>query len=119
MTTDTTLTDGTTTLHPLLWMDYESSSAANTIVHQLASGRTAITIADHGPRRVTIALLFADEETSRQCEDLHRTPTIITITEDGRPTAGMQYITIGPVRRTYDPKGDVWIVGAEVQEVEG
>lgn len=114
----TEITNGTTTLHPILWMGYVSSRDARTKTHDLVSGDTAITLAPAGPRRVTVVLLFTDEDESKACEDMHARPGILTITEDGRTTHSMQYVVIGKVARELDPdSAAVWFVSAEVQEV--
>ncbi len=114
----TTISDGTTTLHPLAWMDYQSSREAGTRTHRLASGRVALTLAKAGPRRVTIALLFDDEDVSARCEAMLATPGVLTITEDGRDSVPMQFVVVGRIERELDPDtDDAWIVSAEVQEV--
>ncbi|GAA2843605.1 hypothetical protein FB468_0576 [Leucobacter komagatae] len=114
----TTITDGTTTLHPTLWMNYRSTRESNTQVHTLQSGKNALTLRPAGSRRVTVALLFEDENESKRCEDMHARPGIITITEDGRDTASMQYAVIGSIERALDPEtASVWFVTVEVLEV--
>jgi hypothetical protein len=114
----TEISDGTDTLHPILWMDYASARDARTRTHPLMGGGTAVTLAPAGPRKVVLALLFADEDESKACEDMHARPGVITITEDGRDTHSMQYVVTGAVTRELDPEtAEVWIVAAEVQEV--
>lgn len=116
----TTITRGTLTLTPILWMDYESHRAANTRVHELANGQPALTVRPHQPRRVTVVYLFDDEGASKQCEDLHASPGVITVHEDDRATASMKYAVIGTVTRDLDAEtADIWIVSAEVLEVTG
>lgn len=114
----TEITNGVTTVHPILWMEYASTRQANTRTHPLMSGGTAVTLAPHGPRTVTLALLFDDEEESIVCEDMHARPSVFTITEAGRPTHSMQYVAVGRVSRELDQEtAAVWIVSVEVQEV--
>lgn len=114
----TTITNGTTVLQPLLWMEYRSTREANTIVHQLHGGGTAITVAPHAPREVAVALLFDDEAAAAACEAMHARPGVIQITEDGRPTHSMQYVVTGPVERVLDTEtARAWIVSARVTEV--
>lgn len=114
----TTISDGTTTLTPVLWMDYESTRQAGTRTHTLVSGKQSITLAPAGPRRVRVALLFDDEAASIACETMHAGTSVITITEDGRPTHSMQYVVMGDIRRELDKEtAAVWIVSAEVQEI--
>lgn len=113
-----TVTDGTTTVHPILWMDYASTRAANTRTHDLMSGSSAITLAPAGPRRVKLAFLFHDEDHSKACEDLHATAGVLTVTDPDRATHSMQYVVIGSVSRDLDTDtARNWIVTAEVQEV--
>ncbi len=114
----TTISDGITTLHPILWMDYKSTRAANTKVHPLMGGGVALSLAPASPRTVNIALLFEDEAESKTCEDMHAGTGVITITEEGRDTASMQYVVVGTIGRDLDPEtADRWIVSAEVLEV--
>lgn len=114
----TVISNGITTLHPELWMDYKSARTANTKVHPLMGGGVAISLAPASPRTVTVALLFLTEAESKQCEDMHAATGVITITEDGRDTASMQYVVTGQVRRELDPDSrELWIVSAEVTEV--
>lgn len=114
----TTISDGTTTLHPLAWMDYQSAREAGTRTHRLMGGGVAVTLAPTGPRRVTVALLFDDEDVSAQCEAMLSTPGVLTIGEGGRSTVPMQFVVVGRIERELDPDtDDAWIVTAEVQEV--
>lgn len=114
----TTISDGITTLHPILWMDYKSTRDANTKVHPLMGGGVSLSLAPASPRTITVALLFDDEDESKACEDMHAGTGVITITEDDRDTASMQYVVIGTIGRDLDPEtADVWIVSAEVIEV--
>lgn len=114
----TTLSDGTTTLNPLLWMDYRSTRDANTKAHPLMGGGVALSLAPASPRRVAVALLFTDETESKQCEDMHAGTGVITITETGRDTASMQYVVVGNIERELDREtSELWIVSAEVIEV--
>lgn len=114
----TAISNGITTVTPILWMDYTSTREANTRSHQLVSGRAAITLHPAGPRRVSVVLLFADETESKACEDMHAQPGIITITEDDRPTHSMQYVVVGKITRELDSETqDAWIVTAEAEEV--
>lgn len=118
VTPDTTVTDGNTTLHPELWMDYKSAREANTKVHALMGGNVAITLAPSSPRTVNIALLFESEHDSKLCEDMHAGTGVITITETDRATASMQYVVVGKISRELDPDtSELWIVSAEVIEV--
>ena len=114
----TTISDGTTELHPILWMNYKTTRAANTTAHPLMGGNVAITLAPPEPRRAAVALLFDDEDASKACEDMHATPGVITITEEGRDTHSMQYVVIGTIGRELDPESAaIWVVTAEVIEV--
>ncbi|QBE48747.1 hypothetical protein [Leucobacter triazinivorans] len=114
----TTISDGVTTLHPKVWMQYVSDRDSNTREHTLLSGGIALTVAPATPRRVAVALLFNSEAESEACEQMHARPGILSITEEGRPTHSMQYAVVGTVRRELDPENAaVWIVTAEVREV--
>lgn len=113
-----TITDGTTTLHPLLWMDYSSTRTTGTRTHALASGATAITLAPAGPRRVKLAFLFHDEDLSKACEDLHATEGVLTVTDTDRATHSMQYVVVGTITRDlHTETARNWIVTVDVQEV--
>lgn len=113
-----TVTDSTTTLHPVLWMDYASIRKTNTRTHDLMSGASAITLAPAGPRRSTLALLFKSETDSKACEDMHATAGVLTITDPDRLTHSMQYVVVGEISRTLDKETSrVWILTVDVQEV--
>lgn len=114
----TTVTDGITTLHPVLWTDYRSTRAANTKAHPLMGGGVALSLAPASPRGINVALVFDDEAESKQCEDMHAGTGVITITETGRDTASMQYVVVGNIERELDKEtAAVWIVSADVIEV--
>lgn len=114
----TTLSDGTTTLNPILWLGFGSVRESNTRTHTIIGGGTVVSMAPASPRKSTIALLFDDEADSMTCETMHAEPAVFTITEADRPTHSMQYVVIGEITRELDPETrDMWIVSAEVQEV--
>ncbi len=113
----TTITDGITTLHPKLWINYKSDREANTKVHALMGGGVALSLAPASPRTAAVALLFDDEDESKQCEDMHAGTGVITITEPGRTTHSMQYVVTGRITRELADTAKQWIVSAEVIEV--
>lgn len=114
----TTISNGETTLTPVLWAGYESTREAGTKTNRLMSGKTSVTLALAGPRKVSVALLFDDEQTSLDCELMHATPGVITITEDGRDTHSMQYVVVGRITRELNKETQaLWVVSADVQEV--
>lgn len=114
----TTVTNGTITVTPLLWLDYQSARDTGTVTHELIGGDVSVHLAPHRPRKVTIALLFDDEVASKQCEDMHTTPGLFTITEPGRATHSMRYVVVGSVRRElYSATAREWIVTIEALEI--
>lgn len=114
----TTLTDGSTTLHPLLWLGYRTAREARTRTHALMGGGQAVTLAPSGPRTSAVALLFADEPESVACETMLATPGVLEISEPDRPTHGMQFVVTGRIERELVTEtARQWIVMADVQEV--
>ncbi len=116
----TTIERGEHTSTPLLWMEYTSRRATNTVVHELSTGELSIHFVPHQRRRVKLVFLFDDEAASKACEDMHADAIsgTYTITETGRDTHTMRYAVVGDVSRELDPEtAELWFVSVDAVEV--
>lgn len=114
------LTDGTTTIEPTLWVTSDQAYHSQNRVHELMSGRVAITLGGVTPRRGAIGLLFDSEAAATACVDLHREGKVFQISEPGRPSRGMTYVLAegGAIEREQLTEyRDLWMIRIDYQEV--
>jgi hypothetical protein len=116
-----TISDGTTTLTPLLVLTPESNAPSRNILHDvIARDYPDVTLYPAGLRTGQHVFLCADEASSVAIENIHKRTAVITYTPDGISSMGMTYVLApdGNVARTLDPQTlRRWIVTVDFQEV--
>lgn len=116
----TTISDGTTTITPVLTLGYESSRDSRNIFHDVI-GRDYpdVTLRAASLRHGTLTYLFETEADSLACEQLHRADSTFTVTDDDRDSIGMAYVVSGSITRTLDDDTrDLWTVAVDFQEIQ-
>lgn len=116
----TTISDGTTTIHPEQVLGYESARPGGNLVHTILDGSIAVSLRPAGLRTGTLELLFPLEADAAAAEELHRTAASFTLTEPDRPTIAMSYVLAdgGELGRALDDETrDHWVVSVDFQEV--
>lgn len=113
----TTLTTPAGVSEPTLWLDYESTREAHTVVHELAEGGVHVVHRPTSTRALKLALFYTDDQASADAENYLAQGGICQITEPDRPTVALRFVVNGRISRTLDAEYDVWIVTAECQEV--
>jgi hypothetical protein len=115
----TTISDGTTTLTPMLVLGWAAGRQARTRVHQLI-GRPDpdVTLRPHALRSGTLRILCADEAAGVAMEQLHAAGVVLTLEDDDVAAAAMAYVVSGQLMTELDPVTLArWVVTADYTEV--
>lgn len=99
----TTITDGTTTVTPLLILRREHTRAAGTIVHEIL-GRPDpdVSLAPARTRRGRHRILFSDYAHAMECDALHRGASVLVLDDTDQPANSMSYVVSGDITLTLD-----------------
>lgn len=115
----TTITDGSTTLTPLLVLGWQATREARTRVHQLI-GRPDpdVTLRPSAARTGQLRILCASEADATAMEALHAAGFVLTLADDDVAAVGMAYVVSGALGVELDP-GTLtrWVVTADYTEV--
>ncbi len=112
------ITDGTTTEHPVMVLGYESSSDSRNVFHDILGGTRDVSLVADGPRAGTLDLFFLTEATAEAARQLLRTAARFTYSDDERPTVAMSFVRKGTLRMTLDPDTRTrWTVSVGFEEV--
>lgn len=117
------ISDGATTVTPLLWVTAEQRYSSQNKIHRLMSGRVAVTLGRTSPRAGRIGFLFDSEAAATSCIDMHRLGTVFSVQEPTRPQLDMTYVLADggqieiEVLTDTDPDADLWMVSIDYQEV--
>ncbi|SEF13806.1 hypothetical protein [Jiangella alba] len=115
----TTISDGTTTLTPLLVVGWNTTRETRTRVHVLI-GRTDpdVTIRPAALRSGQLTLLVSDAPACDEMETLHASGVILTMADDDVDVADMAYVVSGPLTRELDPQTLTrWLLRFDFAEV--
>lgn len=116
----TTVTDGFETVTPTLWVDSRRGYASQNRVHQLLSGRVAVTLAPTSPGSGTLGFLFKGATEMEACVRLHRTGALFQISDPMLPGLAMTYVLAQGGRVEVEQlteHDDLWMVRIDYQEV--
>lgn len=105
------------TLHPLLVLNYATRRASrNVLLEPLGSKYPTTFLREAQSKAGTLSLLFQGDAEAREAEDFLGAATRFTFSE---PTVGelWDFVVTGAITRTQQATS-VWIVDAEVREVE-
>jgi hypothetical protein len=115
-----TISDGTTTITPLLVLSPETSRDSRNVSHDVI-GRDYpdVTLYPASLRTGTITFLCADEDASVEIENLHKAAAVITYVSSDNASMSMTYVPSGKIARTLDT-GTLtrWLVAVDFQEVQ-
>lgn len=117
----TTISDGTTTLTPMLVLGWSTSREARSVVHRLI-GRPDpdVTLRPHGLRTGQMRILCEDMAAALAMEALHASGVVLTIADDDVAATSMSYVVSGQLLVELDPVTlNRWTVTADVTEVDG
>ncbi len=116
----TTITNGTTTITPILMDGFEDSAESQTLVHRII-GRSdpdvTFRAATMGAGRASF-VFGSDAAAALAARDALREPGTWTLADTDRPEVGMSFVVQGQITRTLDPETrDVWLVGFDWEAV--
>jgi hypothetical protein len=115
----TTISDGTTTLTPLLVLGWSPTREARSRAHPLiGSPNPDVTLRPHASRSGTLRILCEDESAAAAMEALHTAGLLLTLADPDLASVGMTYAVTGPVNPELDPQTRRrWVVSADFTEV--
>lgn len=114
------VTDGTTTITPTLWVDSRRAYQSQNRVHQLLSGRVAVTLAPTAPGSGTLGFLVKGTTQKEALVQMHRVGALFQLTDAGRPDLAMTYVMSQGGRiqtELLTDYEDLWMVSIDYQEV--
>ena len=100
----TTISDGTTTLTPILVTGWETTRTAANVLHVVV-GRADpdVTYRTATLRAGTLECLCATLELALQLEELAAQPKRLTLADPDHPSIGMAFVASGDIRVELDP----------------
>ena len=119
MPTTITAVSTEATTSPELVLGYQTSRESRNIVHDLISGRIAVTMVGPRPRAGVLELFYLTENDAFDAMNLHATESMFTLYDSDRPAVNMTYVIDGSVELELDDETrDRWVVSVGYQEVE-
>jgi hypothetical protein len=113
-----TITDGATTLTPILVLGHTVEAESRNVVHRILGGGVDVTLRDALPRSGTLSVLCADAAAGYAMLAMHRAGSVLTLTDVDVPEVNMTYVVSGPVRLNLDEDTrELYVLEAEFQEV--
>jgi hypothetical protein len=99
----TTISDGATTITPILVTGWESTRTAENVLHNIV-GRSDhdVTYRPAGMRAGTLECLCESLEAALQLEALAAQPKRLTLTDPDHPSIGMTFVPTADIRVTLD-----------------
>lgn len=115
----TTMSDGVTTVAPLLVLGWSASNPLRSVVHAvLGSTVPDVTLRPSGDRTGTLEVLCEDEAQANEVVALHTQGVVYTLTEDVLTSISMDYVVAGEVVATLeDQTRRRWVVSIPYAEV--
>lgn len=113
-----TITDGTTTLAPLLVLGWQPTREARSRVHQtIGRPDPDVTLRPHALRSGTLRILCADMAAAVAMEALHAQGMVLTLADDDVSAVAMAYAVTGGLGVELDQQAYRWIISADFTEV--
>lgn len=111
-----TVTSGAVTIELYLVLDYATTRRSRSLIHDvLGSGIPDVTLRPLGSREGTLSLFCLTRAAALALEALHRTGSVLTLTDPEVPPMG--YVVDGAVTVTYVAEFDRWRVDVGYREV--
>ena len=115
----TSLTDGTTTILPVLVDGYAASRESRTILHPIiGSAETAVSLQPAALRSGTLQLLFTTLADAVAAADALAVATVWTLTDDDQASIGMMFVVTDAIEPSLDPESrELGLVSFSFQEL--
>ncbi|WNM25245.1 hypothetical protein [Demequina capsici] len=115
----TTVTDGVTTLTPILVTGWSSTRLARNVLHDIVGTEwPEVTLRPAAPRSGTLQLLCATLADGVAMEAFHAQAKVLTLADPESAPLGMNYVASGRIDLDIDEDTrDKWIVSVEFKEV--
>lgn len=115
----TTISDGTTTITPLLVTGYESTRQSRNVIHDIIGREDPeVTLRVAGLRTGTLEMLVSTLANALALEALHTPGVVMTLADVDLPGLNMDYVTSGDIGVQLDDETrDRWLVTVDYQEV--
>lgn len=115
----TTITDGVTTITPILTLGYTSTREARNILHDIiGSAGYDVTLRAAGHRAGRLAFLVSTLTDALALEAMHAQPVTLHLEDDEHPGLNMTYVTVGAIEVALDEESRArWVVTSGFQEV--
>jgi hypothetical protein len=116
----TTITDGSTSVVPLLVLTAGHTRTVRTITHDTLGERTDpdVTLRPATTRHGTLELFFDNQTDALTADALHRTAVVLTLTDSVDSTKNMSYVSTGGDMETRrEVPHDRWLVTVPYREV--
>ena len=116
----TTVSDGTTTLTPLLVDGYSAAREARNLLHAIIDTEWhSVTLRPAHPRSGTLRLACETLADALAMDELHAQPAILTLADTTLPGLNMQYVANGSITvELDDDTRKHWWVEVDFQEVQ-
>jgi hypothetical protein len=113
------ISDGVTTITPLVVDGYESGRESGNIVHRIIGVASPdVTFRPALLRAGTLRLVFPVEADADAAVAFHAAGTVFAFEDSDRPSLAMSYVTSGRISCALDDETrDVWVVSVDYQEV--
>lgn len=114
-----TISDGTTTITPLLVLGWEDRSTARNVPHQII-GRADLdfSLQDDTLPAGDLELLFDDRATAVAARNALRQGRVFTHVDTDRPELDISFCRVGDLRLTQDDTRQYWTITVGYQEVQ-
>lgn len=115
----TTITDGTTTVEPVLVTGWESERETRNVLHPIINRNDhEVTLRPAVPRSGTLELLFETLADAVEAEVMHAQAKEFTLTDSDHAALAMTYVAHGRIRLALDEDTrDAWTLSVGFQEV--
>lgn len=116
----TTITDGTTTVTPLLVTGWETEAETRNVLHAVLSKSTPdVTLRGGYTRTGTLEMLFTDEADALTAALMHKAAAVFTIASTEITDANYSYVVSGNVKTALDEDTRAqWLVTVEYVGVD-
>lgn len=115
----TTISDGMSSVTPVLVVDYAHRRAARTIVHDVIGSSTPdVTLRAAGTREGTLQAVLITQADVTTLDTLLASPTVLTVTSDDEPRLdGLRHVVAGDDPEVRLEGARTWVVTWTYREV--